>query len=44
MFAEFCIARKLNHPNIIKYNYFIRKYDPETKQHEFHNLIELMKG
>ena len=44
MYAEFCIARKLNHPNIIKYKYFVRQFNPDSQQHDFHNLIEFVKG
>lgn len=44
MFGEFCIAKELCHPNIVKYRYFIRRYDPVTKNYEFHILIELMEG
>ena len=44
MFGEFLIARKLIHPNIIRYRYFVRKFTPETLKHEFHNLIEYIKG
>ena len=44
MFGEFCIAKDLIHPNIVKYRYFMRKYDSVTKNYEFHILIELMDG
>ena len=47
MLREFSIAEKLNHPNIIKYHYFVRKYIPEKQKNgkkggktEFHLLIE----
>lgn len=44
MFGEFCIAKELSHPNIVKYRYFMRKFDPLTKHYSFHILIELMEG
>lgn len=44
MFGEFCISKDLVHPNIVKYRYFMRKYDASTKNYEFHILIELMEG
>ena len=44
MLGEFCIAKDLLHPSIVKYRYFMRKYDPLTKNYEFHILIELMEG
>ena len=27
MFAEFCIAKDLDHPNIVQYKYFMRNYE-----------------
>ena len=33
MLDEFLIAHKLDHPNIVKYKYFVREYDVETKNH-----------
>lgn len=44
MFSEFCIGKDLDHPNIIKYKYFMRKFDPFQKIWEFHIIMELMKG
>ncbi len=44
MFAEFTIAKDLIHPNIVEYKYFMRKYDEDTKNYEFHILMELMDG
>ena len=44
MFNEFNIAKALSHKNIIKYLFFLRTYDTETKTHEFHNLMELAEG
>ena len=46
MLREFSIAEKLNHPNIVKYHYFVRKYTPEPSKKgtrgktEYHLLIE----
>ena len=42
MLDEFLIAHHLDHPNVVKYKYFIREYDETTKRHEFHNIIELV--
>ena len=44
MFSEFCIGKDLEHPNIIKYKYFMRKFDPSQKLWEFHIIMDLMKG
>lgn len=44
MFSEFCIGKDLDHPNIIKYKYFMRKFDPSQKLWEFHIIMDLMKG
>ena len=44
MFGEFTIAKDLVHPNIVEYKYFMRKYDPVSKNYEFHILMELMEG
>ena len=44
MLDEFVLASRLEHPNIVKYRYFVRQYIPETKLHQFHILIEYTKG
>ena len=44
LFAEFCLAKDLLHPNIIEYKYFMRKYDPDSMNYEFHIIMELMDG
>ena len=44
MYDEFHIAKALVHPAIIQYKYFMRKYDPDTKNYEFHIILELMQG
>ena len=44
MYGEFCIAKDLLHPNIIEYKYFMRQYDANTKNFEFHIIMELMEG
>ena len=44
MFAEFCIAKDLEHPNIAKYKYFMRKFDQNTKSWDFHIILELVDG
>lgn len=44
MYGEFCIAKDLVHPNIVKYQYFMRRFIPETKYYEFHIIMELMEG
>ena len=44
MYSEFCIARDIVHPNIVQYKYFMRKFDPKTKDYEFHILMELLEG
>ena len=40
MVTEYEIAKDLNHSNIVKYLAFMRKYDPNTKKHECHIIIE----
>jgi hypothetical protein len=44
MYGEFCIAKDLQHENIIQHKYFLRKYVPSTKNYEFHIVMELMDG
>ena len=44
MYQEFCIAKDLNHPNIVEYQYFMRKYDTSSKEFEFHIIMELLDG
>jgi len=44
LFAEFTLAKDLIHPNIIEYKYFMRKYDPDSTNFEFHIIMELMDG
>ena len=38
MFQEFVIGKDLDHPGIIEYKYFVKKY--ENNAHEFHLLTE----
>ena len=42
MLDEFLIAHQLDHPNVVKYKYFVRQYDKNKKLHQFHNIIELV--
>jgi len=44
MFAEFTIAKDLVHPNIVKYEYFMRDFQEATQNYEFHILMEMMEG
>ena len=44
MFSEFFIGKDLDHPHIIQYNYFINQYDPATKTHDFHIIMEYLDG
>jgi serine/threonine protein kinase len=44
MFSEYVIAKDLIHKNIVEYKYFMRKFDPDTKNYEFHIILELMDG
>lgn len=44
LFAEFTLAKDLIHSNIIEYKYFMRKYEPESLNYEFHIIMELMDG
>ena len=44
MLGEFLIAQSLDHPNIIHYEYFMRKFDPKSNYYEFHILVELQRG
>jgi len=41
---EFLIAKDLDHPNVIQYKYFIKKYMPKPNKHEFHIIMELVNG
>lgn len=43
-FREYFLGRGLKHEHIIRQRYFIYKYDKETGDREFHNIIELMDG
>ena len=40
MFREFSIAKDLDHPSIVEYKYFVKKYDGNS--HEFHLLTEFL--
>lgn len=42
--AEFIIAQDLQHPNVVEYKYFIRKYDANLQNYNFHILVEYMQG
>ena len=44
MFREFMIAKDLIHPNIVEYKYFMKKYDPKTKNYECHIILEQCDG
>lgn len=44
MYSEFYLGKNLNHPSLIEYKYFFRKYDAGTKEHEFHIIMDLMEG
>lgn len=44
MFKEFRIGCELDHPNIVKYHYFLRRQTPSLKQHELHIIMELCEG
>ena len=44
MYAEFCIGKDLQHPNLAKYHYFMRQYNPAKKEHVFHIILELING
>ena len=44
MYAEYAIAKDLIHPNVVEYKYFMKKYDPATKNYEYHIIMELMDG
>ena len=44
MYAEYSIAKDLLHPNIVEYKYFMKKYDPLSKNYEYHIIMELMDG
>ena len=44
LLAEFVIARDLQHPNVVDYKYFIRKYDNNGQNYNFHILVEYMQG
>ena len=42
--AEFSIAKDLVHSCIVEYKYFMKKYDRDSDNYEFHILMELMEG
>ena len=44
MYGEFIIAKDLVHPSIVRYEYFMKEFDAEDNIHEYHILIEFMKG
>ena len=44
MLYEFRLAEKLNHPNVVQYKYFVRQFDPASGLHQFHNIMEHLKG
>lgn len=44
MYGEFMMARDLQHPNIVRYKYFICQFNAVEQTHEFHNVIELVEG
>ena len=44
MHSEFYLGKNLTHPSLIEYKYFFRKYDENSKEHEFHILMDLMEG
>lgn len=44
MYCEFLVGKDLLHPNIVKYHYFMREYFPKKKKHEFHIIMERIKG
>jgi len=44
MISEFSIASNLQHPNILKYHYFVRQYQRQTQNYEYHILTELLGG
>ena len=44
MYSEFYLGKNLLHPSLIEYKYFMKKYDSQSKEHEFHILMDLMEG
>lgn len=38
------IAKDLIHPNIVEYKYFMKKFDTENNNYEFHIIMELLEG
>lgn len=44
LYYEFCIAKDLNHTNIVHYMYFMRQYDQKSKQYDCHIVMELLEG
>ena len=44
MFNEYFIAKNVDHPNVVEYKYFMRKYDNRNLKHEFHIVMELING
>lgn len=44
MYSEFYLGKNLRHPSLIEYQYFMRKFDADTKEHEFHIIMDLMEG
>ena len=43
-FREYFISRNLKHEHIVRQKYFIYKYDKNTGDREFHNIIEYVDG
>ena len=43
-YNEFYLSQKLQHPNIIEYQYFVHRYDINRDRYEFHTIMELMEG
>lgn len=41
---EFTIVKDLEHPNLVKYYYFSRNYNPRSKKYHFHTIIEKVDG
>ena len=44
MLAEFLIAKDLDHPNIVKYKFLMKKNNKSTKKYECHMIIEFVDG
>ena len=44
MAQEFSVGKDLDHPNIVKYKYFIIEYYPKIQEYIVHLIMEYLPG